>query len=57
MVSIPSLHFFRWVNQLKGTEHDIYWFDITGMSKHINRINWLHQKNNWKLKWDYPGRQ
>ncbi|WP_240723599.1 glycosyltransferase [Flavobacterium sp. J27] len=57
MVSIPSLHFFRWVNQLKDTEHEIYWFDITGMSKQVSRINWLHQKNNWKLKWDYPGRQ
>ncbi len=56
MVSIPSLHFFRWVNQLKESGHEIYWFDITGMSKDVSKINWVYQKTDWKLKWDYPGR-
>ena len=56
MVSIPSLHFFRWVNQLEEAGHEVYWFDITGMSKHVSKINWVNQKNAWKLKWDYPGR-
>lgn len=56
MVSIPSLHFFRWVNQLEESGHEVYWFDIAGMSKTIPRIDWVSQKTNWKLKWDYPGR-
>lgn len=56
MVSIPSLHFFRWVNQLEETGHEVYWFDVTGMSKPVSKINWVNQKTNWKLKWNYPGR-
>lgn len=56
MVSIPSLHFYRWVNQLKDSSHDIYWFDISGMSKSVERINWVNQITDWKLRWRYPGR-
>lgn len=56
MVSIPSLHFFRWANQLQDAGHEVYWFDITGMSQPVSRISWIHQKVFWKLKWNYPGR-
>ena len=56
MVSIPSLHFFRWANQLQDAGHEVYWFDITGMSKPVSKISWIKQKVDWKLKWDYPGR-
>lgn len=56
MVSIPSLHFFRWANQLKDAGHEVYWFDIAGMSKPVEKISWISQKVDWKLKWDYPGR-
>lgn len=56
MVSIPSLHFFRWVSQLQDSGHEIYWFDITGMSDSVERINWVSQKTNWKMRWNYPGR-
>lgn len=56
MVSIPSLHFFRWVNQLEDYGHEVYWFDVTGMSKPVSKINWVNQKTYWKLKWNYPGR-
>ena len=56
MVSIPSLHFFRWANQLKDAGHEVYWFDITGMSKPVEKISWINQKVDWKLKWEYPGR-
>lgn len=56
MVSMPTLHFFRWTNQLKNSGHDVFWFDITGMSAYVDKINWVHQKNDWKLKWDYPKR-
>lgn len=56
MVSIPSLHFFRWTSQLQDSDHEVYWFDITGMSQPVERISWLSQKIAWKLRWDYPGR-
>lgn len=56
MVSIPSLHFFRWTSQLQDSGHEVYWFDITGMSKKSERLNWVSQKTGWKLKWNYPGR-
>src|SRR6218665_3382289 len=56
MVSIPSLHFFRWTSQLQDSGHEIYWFDITGMSDKVERLNWVTQKTGWKLKWNYPGR-
>lgn len=56
MVAIPSLHFFRWTSQLKDSGHEVYWFDITGMSKQSERLSWVAQKVNWKLKYNYPGR-
>lgn len=56
MVSIPSLHFFRWSEQLKDSGHEVYWFDITGMSQPVERIKWVSQKTAWKLRWNYPGR-
>ena len=56
MVSIPTLHFFRWANQLKNKGHDVFWFDISGMSNYVEKLNWLEQKINWKLKYQYPGR-
>lgn len=56
MVAMPSLHFFRWVDQLKDSGFEVFWFDITGAGKFIERISWVHQITDWKLRWDYPGR-
>ncbi|ULC60574.1 glycosyltransferase family 4 protein [Flaviramulus sp. BrNp1-15] len=56
MVSIPTLHFFRWADQLKNSGHEVFWFDISGMSDYVEKLNWLEQKINWKLKHQYPGR-
>ncbi|WBL23192.1 glycosyltransferase [Zunongwangia sp. HRR-M8] len=56
MVAMPSLHFFRWVDQLKDSDFDVYWFDITGAGNKIERINWVHQITKWKMRWDFPGR-
>lgn len=56
MVSMPTLHFFRWADQLKNAGHEVFWFDISGMSCYVDRLNWLHQKVDWKLKYNYPGR-
>lgn len=56
MVSMPSLHFYRWVNQLKDTEHEIYWFDVTGSGVKTASIDWVTQITNWKLRSDFIGR-
>jgi glycosyltransferase involved in cell wall biosynthesis len=53
---MPTLHFFRWTNQLKDAGHEVFWFDISGMSSFVSRLDWLHQKVDWKLKYRYPGR-
>jgi glycosyltransferase involved in cell wall biosynthesis len=56
MVSMPSLHFFRWTEQLKDAGHEIYWFDVIDGGAKVERISWIHQIVGWKLKWEYPGR-
>lgn len=56
MVSMPSLHFFRWANQLKGAGFEVYWFDVTDGGNYIPKINWIHQITGWKQKYKYPGR-
>ena len=56
MVSMPSLHFFRWTEQLKDSGHDIYWFNITDSGEAVRRMAWIDQCYGWRLKWDFPGR-
>lgn len=56
MVSMPSLHFFRWTEQLKHTGYEIFWFNITDSGEFVERLDWVDQKYAWKLKWDFPGR-
>ena len=56
MVAMPSLHFFRWVDQLKDSGIEVFWFDITGAGNFIERINWVHQITDWKFRWNFPGR-
>ncbi|WP_395051091.1 glycosyltransferase family 4 protein [Flavobacterium sp.] len=54
MVSIPNHHFFQWVNQLKRSGHEVFWFDISDSGNKSERIQWVHQIQGWKLKYDYP---
>ena len=56
MVSMPSIHFYRWVNQLIDAEHEIYWFDVTGSGINAKSIDWVNQITNWKLRTDFIGR-
>lgn len=53
---MPSLHFFRWTEQLKDAGHEVYWFDIVDGGQKVERIGWVHQFVGWKLKYKYPGR-
>ena len=56
LVAMPSLHFYRWSEQLQAAGHELYWFNITDGGAPVSRISFMQQKFGWKLKWDYPGR-
>lgn len=56
MVAIPNHHFFQWVDQLKDSGYEVFWFDSTDGGNRVNRIDWVHQIKGWKLKYDYPFR-
>ncbi len=56
MVAIPNHHFFQWVNQLKDSGYQVYWFDVTDGGPKSEKINWVTQIKGWKLKWDFPFR-
>jgi len=51
MVSMNSIHFLRWTEQLKDSRHDVYWFDVRDGSP-TEKLPWVHKINGWKLK--YP---
>lgn len=48
---MPSLHFFRWTEQLENSGHEVYWFDIVDGSP-TQRLPWVKKINGWKQK--YP---
>lgn len=56
LVSMPTLHFFRWTEQLLNSGHEIYWFDINDAGAQVERISDVHQITNWKYRIRYPGR-
>lgn len=56
MVSMQSLHFFSWTDQLKESGHDVYWFDVLDFEKNVEKLDWTHQIHHWKRKVNYPGR-
>jgi glycosyltransferase involved in cell wall biosynthesis len=56
MVAIPNHHFFQWVNQLKDTGYEVYWFDVTDGGPKVEKLSWVQQIKGWKLKINYPFR-
>lgn len=57
LIAIPNHHFFQWVNQLKDSGYELYWFDITDGGPKVSKINWVHQIKGWKLRVNFPFRQ
>ena len=51
LVSMNSVHFVRWTEQLKDSGHEVYWFDILD-SGYANKLSWVNQIVGWKQK--YP---
>ncbi|MFV5698665.1 glycosyltransferase [Flavobacterium sp. ZT3R17] len=56
MVAIPNHHFFQWVNQLKDSGYEVFWFDISDGGSVVAKISWVRQIKGWKLKWVFPFR-
>ena len=56
LVSMNSIHFQRWANQLKDSGHEVFWFDILDGNKPEPKLNWINQITGWKLKFKYPFR-
>ncbi|MDO5981666.1 glycosyltransferase [Flavivirga spongiicola] len=51
LVSMNSIHFQRWTDQLKDSGHDLYWFHILD-GGYSNKLPWVNQIVDWKQK--YP---
>ncbi|MBC3757764.1 glycosyltransferase family 4 protein [Hyunsoonleella sp. SJ7] len=51
MVSMNSIHFERWTNQLRDAGHEVHWFNIRDGSYSEN-LSWVKQIIGWKYK--YP---
>ncbi|MFD0989558.1 glycosyltransferase [Mariniflexile jejuense] len=56
MVAIPNHHFFQWVNQLKDSGYEVFWFDVTDGGPKSDKITWVTQIKGWKLRWNFPFR-
>jgi hypothetical protein len=47
LVSMNSIHFRRWSEQLRDSGHDIYWFDILDQG-YAPSMSWMTQITGWK---------
>lgn len=48
-VSMPSIHVIRWIENLKNTDHELYWFDVLGRGK-LTTLDSVHQFTDWKKR-------
>jgi len=56
MVSMFSIHFFRWTEQLKDSGHEVYWIDVFDSNTKVQKIDFAYQIIGWRNKIKYPGR-
>lgn len=49
MVSMQSIHFTRWTNQLKDSGFEVFWFDINDAGYNTN-LSWINQITGWKKR-------
>ena len=56
MVSMNSIHFVRWTQQLENSGHEVFWFDILDGGK-STQLPWVQQITGWKQKFpNFKGR-
>jgi glycosyltransferase involved in cell wall biosynthesis len=48
-VSMPSIHVTRWIENLKDTDHELYWFDVLDRGK-LKTIDSIQQFTGWKKR-------
>lgn len=48
-VSMPSIHAIRWIENLKETNHELFWFDVLDRGK-LNTEVYIHQFLEWKQR-------
>ena len=48
-ISMPSVHVIRWIENLKDTSYELYWFDVLGRGK-LETLDSVHQYTNWKKR-------
>lgn len=48
-ISMPSIHAVRWIENLSGTEHELFWFDVLGKGKLPTEIP-ISQIINWEKR-------
>lgn len=49
LISMPSVHVIRWIENLKDTSHELYWFDVLGKGR-LETIDKVHQITCWKQR-------
>ncbi len=49
MVSINSIHFERWTNQLHKSGHEVHWFNVRD-GGYSESLSWVNQIRGWKFK-------
>ena len=47
MVSMNSIHFRRWSDQLRNSGHEVFWFDILDQG-YAPSLSWMSQITGWK---------
>ncbi|MDP3353990.1 MAG: glycosyltransferase [Flavobacteriaceae bacterium] len=49
LISMPSVHVIRWIENLKNTKHELYWFDVLGRGK-LETLDKVYQITHWKQR-------
>lgn len=49
LISMPSIHVIRWIENLQDTNYELYWFDILERGE-IQTLDSVHQFTNWKKR-------
>jgi hypothetical protein len=48
-ISMPSIHAIRWIENLKDTDDELYWFDVTNKGE-IKLLQNATQFTGWKIR-------
>lgn len=46
---MPSVHVIRWIENLKDTSYELYWFDVLGKGR-LETLDSVHQYTAWKKR-------